>query len=100
MTPRKSERRFKIEYAVELIEVAEVPITHSLGILFEKLPADSKPEFRQDIDELTEYATTFRYIKGKAILEESEAEDAIKFASNILDWAKTLIKDKLNLTRL
>lgn len=137
MSPKKQHRKFKKEYAKELIRIAEgdldsarilasgnpkrpenifymaeqciekclkavicahdapVPLTHSLAALLERLKDYCTVPFDQDLEELTEFATTRRYEEGKVVLEKEERDRVLLVALQVLDWGSKEIEKQL-----
>lgn len=137
MSPKKQNRKFKKEYALELIRIAEgdldsarilaagkpkrpenifymaeqciekslkavicaygtpIPMTHSLAALIERLKDHCSVPFDDDLEELTEFATSRRYEEGKVLLEKEERDSVLNIAQEILNWAAAEAKKQI-----
>ena len=73
------------------MEIA-IPHTHSLEILFDRLPqALHKENWQKEANSLTEYATIRRYEEGTLELDQEDLETALKFAELAYSWAYQII---------
>lgn len=70
------------------------PKTHDLEALIEiiQLAGVAWPLAAQQIEALAPFAVETRYPGGLAQVSDAEAEEAIKSAEQVLNWARTVIK--------
>jgi HEPN domain-containing protein len=70
----------------------EVPRTHSIRALLDRLPEDLQlPAMVDEAAELTEYAVEARYPGATESVTDEEHARAIELAQAVVDWADALI---------
>lgn len=68
-----------------------VPLTHEIDLLTEQLPESLTINFPSGVNELTQFATTKRYIDGDELIEKKDITIAIDCGQFFLDWARKII---------
>ena len=68
-----------------------VPLSHNLEAIAAKFPDDIQIPHHSSLDDLTPFASIRRYEEGVAELTDTEVNNAIQVAKDILDWAKGLV---------
>jgi HEPN domain-containing protein len=71
-----------------------VPFSHSLEVIFEKVPEKIRIENYQGLNELTQYATIRRYEEGKVELDNEDLVVSIEAARKTVQWAKQIVVAK------
>lgn len=70
----------------------KIPMTHDLGEIMLIFPNTIKLPFGPELNELTEFATTQRYMVGMVVLSDSDADEVLKRTEDVLAWAKAEAK--------
>lgn len=65
-----------------------IPQTHDLQVLIERLGAQSRPPFSDELGDLTPFATIRRYEEGRFEILDEDLVAAFEAAQKVLDWAK------------
>jgi len=65
----------------------EIPMSHDIDSLLERLPDKMIEELPEGAGELTQFATIRRYVDGEELLEKKDLEAAIQVAEFFINWA-------------